>query len=88
MLHSEQKYQSRIQDSEGKIPVEEPVFLLRAQDVTAADTVRFWVKQQRKLLKNAKNLSPEAKAARRRKIELAAAHAHRMDDWPHKKTAD
>ena len=87
MIHSEQKFQ-RIQDPENKIPAEEPVFLLRAQDVTAAETLRFWVRQNRKLLKNAKDLPPEEKAARKRKLDLATAHAHRMDDWPKKKVAD
>lgn len=33
---------SRIQDPAGKVPADEPVFLIRAQDMNAAATVEFW----------------------------------------------
>ncbi len=35
MLHARKDYNDRIQDSENKIPVREPVFLLRGQDLHA-----------------------------------------------------
>ena len=41
MKHARKDY-DRIQDPSGKIPVNEPVFLLRGQDLMAPDTVRFW----------------------------------------------
>ena len=46
MKHARQDYQERIQDSlpleAGGIPWEEPVFLLRAKDVTAPAVVKWW----------------------------------------------
>ncbi len=42
MRHARTDYNRRIQDSESLIPSGEPVFLLRAQDSLAADTVDFW----------------------------------------------
>jgi len=35
MLHARNDYNKRIQDSEGIIPTDEPVFLLRGQDIFA-----------------------------------------------------
>ena len=37
-------YNRRIIDKEGKIPDDEPVFLLRGQDKHAPDTLRFYAK--------------------------------------------
>jgi hypothetical protein len=55
-----------------KIPENEPVFLLRGQDLTAADVVRYWAFLQRdSYLK-----------------EIALSHAKTMDNWPVKKWAD
>lgn len=92
MLHSRSDYQSRIQDSENKIPADEPVFLIRGQDLFGARLVREWVRLSRKQLKDdiAKGLgkdTPEAKG-RKKAIALAEAHAFRMDDWPKKKAGD
>lgn len=42
MKHMRDDY-SRIQDPEGKIPEDEPVFLLRAQDICAPGTVNRWI---------------------------------------------
>lgn len=44
MKHARPDY-NRIQDPEGKIPQDEPVFLIRGQDVTAPDVVRYWAMQ-------------------------------------------
>jgi hypothetical protein len=41
MKHAREDY-NRIQDPENKIPEDEPVFLLRAQDVTAPDVLEYW----------------------------------------------
>lgn len=73
MKHARPDY-DRIQDPEKKINDDEPVFLLRAQDETAAATVRFWASL---------NTQGDPKA-----VALALEHARRMDKWPVKKTAD
>lgn len=41
MKHARPDY-AHIQDLSNKSPVDEPVFLLRAQDVCAAGVVRYW----------------------------------------------
>ena len=90
MIHSRNDYQ-RIQDPENKIPVDEPVFLLRAQDVTAANIVRAWVKVNRKhLIKDMKEkkINVHQYLARRKLICTAEAHAYRMEDWLPRKPAD
>lgn len=75
MIHARLDYQ-RIQDPDGKIPADEPVFLVRAQDVAAADTVRAWAKINRE-----KGGSETLSIA-------AEDHAKKMDAWPVKKPAD
>ena len=42
MLHARSDYNERIQDAAELIPADEPVFLIRAQDVVSADAVRAW----------------------------------------------
>lgn len=69
MIHARKDY------NEGKldtIPEEEPVFLLRAQDLTAAKTVRYWA-----------SLQPIGELR-----DLAFEQAEEMDKWPLKKIAD
>jgi len=44
MLHARQDY-NRIQDPDNKIPKDEPVFLLRGQDISAPSTLRHWADQ-------------------------------------------
>lgn len=41
MKHARKDY-NRIQDPAGLIPEDEPVFLLRGQDIVAPQTVEFW----------------------------------------------
>jgi hypothetical protein len=72
MIHARNDY-ARIQDPDKKIPGDEPVFLLRAQDETAAKVVRFWAELN-------KGNEPLAGMAR--------AQADLMDAWPVKHTAD
>lgn len=87
MIHARNDYK-RIQDPENKIPADEPVFLLRAQDQTAADVVRYWIKLNRRLLLDSENLTTEEKASRKKALVLAEAHVYRMEEWPVKKPAD
>jgi hypothetical protein len=44
MKFTRDDYNRRIVDLEGKIPDDEPVFLLRAQDKHAPETLRFYAK--------------------------------------------
>jgi hypothetical protein len=44
MKFTRDDYNKRIIDTAGKIPNDEPVFLLRAQDVYAPSTLRFYAK--------------------------------------------
>ena len=71
MLHARIDYM-RIQDPAGLIPEDEPVFLLRAQDRTAAVAVQVWAAMQ-----------PEGPAK-----SLALKHVRLMEQWPVKKIAD
>lgn len=44
MIHAREDY-SRIQDPEGKIPEDEPVFLIRGQDPLAPEAVRDYARR-------------------------------------------
>lgn len=59
----------RIQDPQGLIPEDEPVFLLRANDATAPATVDHWA-----------DLA-EAIGARHNIVAAARRQAERMRDW-------
>jgi hypothetical protein len=58
------------------IPADEPVFVLRGQDVLAATTVEFWAHGAANL-----DVKPE-------KIDGARACAQQMADWPTRKLPD
>ncbi len=75
MKHARTDY-NRIVDTENKIPEDEPVFLLRAQDVSAAATVRHWAD-----LNDAGGGDPVLS-------ELARNQAVAMDAWTPQKPAD
>ncbi len=75
MLHPRKDY-ARIQDPAGKIPMEEPVFLLRAQDPAAANAVRFWASE---------NLD---RGGDKELSRIACEFADKMDAWPVHKLAD
>lgn len=68
MYHARPDYNGRIVDLDRKIPESEPVFLLRAQDQTAAETVRFWAYLQ------GLNAPPPI-------AMMAMRHADRMERW-------
>lgn len=56
MKFTREDYNKRIVDTAGKIPEDEPVFLLRAQDVHAPATLRYYAQ----LLEEAGNLEMAA----------------------------
>ena len=73
MRHARKDYQERVQDrlpvEAGGIPWDEPVFLLRAKDVTAPRVVRTWAK-----------LAAEA-GADPAMVKAAYDHADLMSQW-------
>ena len=73
MKHARNDY-DRIQDPSGKIPEEEPVFLLRGQDKFAAKAVRAY----------ARLVEAESPEIAKRAFEQADL----MDKWPVKKIPD
>lgn len=68
MKHARDDY-DRIQDPSGKIPDDEPVFLLRGQDLAAPDTLRAYVA-----------IAHKAGAANDL-LNRVLDHANRMEDW-------
>ena len=70
--------------AQGHTPIaeDEPVFLLRAKDPVAAATVRYWIRETRKLL--TRDLPPAERAAAKKSLALAEAHSYAMEDWPTK----
>ena len=68
MKFTRDDYNRRIIDTENLIPADEPVFLLRAQDALAPDTLRFYAK----LLKENGNTTM---------AEELLAHARSMIVW-------
>lgn len=75
MRHARPDY-DRIQDPAGKIPFDEPVFLIRAQDISGPAVLRFWAAEN---LKNGGD--PEGS-------RLAVEQATRMEKWPKRKPMD
>lgn len=76
MKHASAKW-NRIQDPEHKVPENEPVFLLRAQDATAVKTLEYWIGLQMQL--------PDGDAIL---IRDARDHLERFKAWMTIKTAD
>lgn len=74
MIHARDDY-NRIQDPAGKIPADEPVFLLRAQDELACKAVEYYA------FLCGKAQAPDVAAK-------AWEHADRMAAWPKKKVPD
>lgn len=58
------------------IPKDEPVFLIRGQDIVGGDAVRAWA-----ALAESKGAKPDI-------LAIAREHAGKMDAWPKKKTPD
>lgn len=68
MKHARNDY-DQIQDPSGKIPDNELVFLIRAQDKVGADAVRSWA------------YLAKAAGADRKIVCLALDHADKMDEY-------
>lgn len=81
MLHARRDYQDRIQDSANLIPGEEPVFLIRAQDVTAPWIVRMWISEARRHGAK-KNILEAAEAQIERMVEWQRKYGMRIPDMP------
>ncbi len=75
MKHAREDY-NRIQDPENKIPEDEPVFLLRGQDITAPAIIRMWAQAQRQNPKASKEI-----------VMLAEQHANKMEEWQKENTS-
>jgi len=75
MKHSREDYM-HIQDPKGLIPEDEPVFLLRAQDVAAPFAVRSWAQRVDQL------------GGDRKLVNAALEFANEMEAWPVKKIPD
>ncbi len=76
MKHARDDYNERIQDSANEIPVDEPVFLIRAQDQAGHLAVRAWAHIHR--------LNGGSDTV----YLMAMRHADLMERWPKKKAAD
>lgn len=68
MIHARDDY-NRIQDPAKRIGLTEPVFLIRAKDISAPDTVRHWAE-----LNRINGGDPEL-------TKLALEHAKFMEEW-------
>jgi len=75
MIHARKDYE-RIQDPEKKIPDDEPVFLVRAQDPAAPAAVEAWAAENDRI------------GGERALSDSARAHAQKMREWPVRKVAD
>lgn len=75
MKHARDDY-NRIQDPAGKIPDDEPVFLIRGQDACAAATVEYWAR-----------LAAD-NGASQSIVSKALEHAERIRAWSAKKVPD
>lgn len=80
MKHARSDY-DQIQDPSGKIPAEEPVFLLRASDMLAPNVVMHWALQAK-----ANGCDPEIVAAAenqaRAMLEWQQSHGRKRPDMP------
>ncbi len=81
MKHAREDY-NRIQDPEHKIPEDEPVFLIRAHDVTAPDVVRYWAMKAGYCGAD-KEIIQHAKDQADRMIEWQRHHGMKIPDMPH-----
>lgn len=80
MKHAREDY-NRIQDPAGLIPEDEPVFLLRGQDIFAPKIVMSWA---RELLQVSKDITDHDKRANLLMMAtMAIEHATEMVEWQH-----
>ncbi len=78
MKHAQEKY-NEVQDGSGRIPEDEPVFLLRGQDELAPSVIRYWV------MCLAENTRGKPTHAQRLKIRAALDQADAMERWEARK---
>jgi hypothetical protein len=69
MLHARPDYQDRFQDAAGLIPDDEPVFLIRGQDLAAIPAARAWCQA-------ADDLGADPAI-----IQLVERHIERVHEW-------
>ena len=70
MIHARKDYNNRIQDNANIIPVNEPVFLLRGQDILAPDLLRRYAEQLQEQC-------PEKEEM----IHAVVEHGDAMEEW-------
>lgn len=80
MKHARKDY-AAIQDPRGLIPEDEPVFLLRAQDITAPLVVEYWVIRARKAGAS-KNILDAAKEQVEAMRKWQGEHGIKIPDMP------
>lgn len=68
MIHARQDYQ-RIQDPDNKIPMNEPVFLLRGQDILAPEVIAFW------------NMLYKRRGGDPNVVKLVEAHIEKIEEY-------
>lgn len=83
MKHAREDY-NRIQDPAGLIPEDEPVFLIRGQDISAPYAVRAWASYAK--LYGAEQEIVDAAAAQARNMEIwQQKHVRKIPDMPRQK---
>lgn len=80
MKHARDDY-ARIQDPDNKIPMDEPVFILRAQDKVAPATILFWTLEAYKAGAS-QNITSAALEQCRRMFAWQAEHGSKVPDMP------
>jgi len=81
MIHEDDKYNDRIIDTEDLIPDDEPVFLIRAQDILSGDIVREYATRY-------EGISNQLGMDNSEKVKSIRKHSRLMDEWKKKKLAD
>jgi len=81
MKHENEKYDDRIVDVDEIIPEDEPVFLIRGQDILGGDVVRHYAI----LLET---ISRQHHIDNTKKVHSIREHARRMDNWSKHKIPD
>lgn len=80
MKHARPDY-NRIQDPAGIIPEDEPVLLLRGQDLAAPEAVRAWIKQAR-ILGASEEILDAASGQALEMIRWQEEHGAKVPDMP------
>jgi len=81
MRHARPDYQGRIVDLQQRIPSGEPVFLLRAQDITAPGLVALWADQLASRGGDPRLVAMAHEQARRM-LMWQRAHGSKLPDLP------